>query len=503
MPVLSTTSGWTGHRSWVGVVAALLVAATCLTPAPAGGPADGGVADPSLATIADPPSPDLVLPPTPGSGFTREVLWERKVSFEGRLLLSASAVDLTGDGLDEILVHGWRRNEPSGVVALDGASGDLLWRAGFPQRSCVVASDLDGDGAAEVVVAWGEELSVLEGATGERLRGTALRGSIGDLVCATVFERSDGGSPGRFGAGVVYTAGKKRDDVLVVLSGDDLRELWSRDAVEGSGPFATGFTYPSARDVDGDGRDEVLVAENGNHLLCFTANGEVAWNVGLGRCERLNPAGVVSSAPVVADLLGDGIAELAVGCFAGAVVVLDARTGEELDRLQFGVESHEEHLSNSKIPKFIRDALRDTGEPVNCLTAVELDGSAGSELVLGCSDGFVYSFDVGPGGVMWKFKTRDNVYDPCLIVGDAASASAADSPVDAGATSDLLLWDVEGVYLLDGETGQARGGFEDVDGANGLVACSIAGTTSPSLVRVAPERGVLTAWTFAEPVSHE
>jgi len=68
----------------------------------------------------------------------------------------------------------------------------------------------------------------------------------------------------------------------------------------------------------------VLVAENGNHLLCLSGDGELQWDVGLGKCERLNPEGVVSSTPVVADLLGDGIAELAVGCFAGAVVVMDA-----------------------------------------------------------------------------------------------------------------------------------------------------------------------------------
>ncbi len=225
------------------------------------------------------------------------------------------------------------------------------------------------------------------------------------------------------GADIVYTAGKKRDDVLVVLAGDDLRELWSRDSVSAGGPFAGGFTYPCALDLDADGRDEILVAENGNHLLCLSSDGELAWDVGLGKRERLNPEGVVSSKPVVADFLGDGIAELAVGCFAGAVVVMDARTGEVLDRLQFGVESHESHLTNPKIPRFIRDALRETGEPVNCLTPVELDGSPGSELVLGCSDGFVYACDPGSGDIMWKFGTRENVYDPCLLVGGAGEAA--------------------------------------------------------------------------------
>jgi outer membrane protein assembly factor BamB len=195
------------------------------------------------------------------------------------------------------------------------------------------------------------------------------------------------------------------------------------------------------------------VAENGNHLLCLSGDGDLLWDVGLGKCERLNPEGVVSSVPVVADIDGDGNAELAVGCFGGAVVIMHARTGEVFDRFQFGIESHERHLANEKIPRFIRDALSKTGEPVNCLTAVELDGSAGCELVLGCSDGFLYACDPGSGDTMWRFDTLETVYDPCVLVG-----AAGDPSVDTvgGGTYDLLAWDVGGVYLLDGRTGLAR-----------------------------------------------
>lgn len=499
-------------RVWLRVA----VAATVLAAPPRPVHADAVAAGPNGPTLPGAHVPDLVLPPEPGPGFALEFLWERTVSFAGRVLFSGSAVDLDGDGRDEIVLHGGRRNEPSGVVVLDGASGDALWRADFPQRSCVVAADMTGDGAAEVVVACGHELSVLDGATGERVRGTTLAGAIGDLVCARVCELPGEGGPDGFGPGIVYTAGKKRDDVLAVLAGDDLRELWSRDAASAAGPFASGFTHPCALDVDGDGRDEVLVAENGNHLLCLSGDGELAWDVGLGRRERLNPEGVVSSAPVVADFLGDGIPELAVGCFAGAVVVMDARTGEVLDRLQFGVESHESHLTNSKIPRFIRDALRETGEPVNCLTPAELDGGPGSELVLGCSDGFLYAYDPGSGEAMWRFETRENVYDPCLLVGDMGEASRgadgeapagaeADPSVDAqgGATFDLLLWDVEGVYLLDGKTGLARAGFDGVAGAAALMACDLVGTSEPELVRISPVGGTVSAWSFAETEPHE
>ncbi len=480
-----------------------------------------------VAARAEAASPVLLLPAGPGPGFTIEVLWERAVSLPGQALLTGAVADLDGDGRDEVLLHGGRRNDPSHVAVLDGADGHELWRAAFPGRSCAVTADLDGDGSAEVVVACGADLSVLDGATGELVLGTTLRGTIGDLVCARVCARPGGGGGGLerpggvgsdgfggvgsvgFGPGIIYTAGKKRDDVMVALSGEDLHELWTRDAASGRGPFARGFTHPSAWDVDGDGGDEVLVAENGNHLLCLSGGGELLWDVGLGKCERLNPDGVVSSTPVVADFFGDGIAELAVGCFAGAVVVMDARTGDVLDRFQFGIESHETHLTNEKIPRFIRNALSTTGEPVNCLTVVELDGGPGSELVLGCSDGFLYACDPGSGDVMWRFDTLETVYDPCVLVRatDVSSTdkrSVDDEPRDPGdgltaetdllATYDLLAWDVEGLYLLDGRTGLARAGFGGVPGAARVLPCDLDGAGALEIIHVASETRRVTAW---------
>ena len=471
----------------------------------------GTAAGSPCAARAEAASPVLLLPAGSGAGFTMQVLWERTVSLPGQVLLSGAVADLDGDGRDEVLLHGGRRNDPSQVAVLDGADGHELWRAAFPGRSCVVTADLDEDGSAEVVVACGAKLSVLDGATGERVLGTALRGTIGDLVCARVCARAGGGGGGSggFGPGIIYTAGKKRDDVMVVLSGEDLQELWTRDAASGRGPFARGFTHPSAQDVDGDGRDEVLIAENGNHLLCLSGDGELQWDVGLGKCERLNPEGVVSSTPVVADFFGDGITELAVGCFAGAVVVMDARTGDVLDRFQFGVESHGTHLTNEKIPRFIRNALSTTGEPVNCLTVVELDGGPGSELVLGCSDGFLYACDPGSGDVMWRFDTLETVYDPCVLVRATDVPSTDKRSVDAQprdtgerltdeadalATCDLLAWDVEGVYLLDGRTGLARAGFGGVPGAARVLPCDLDGAGALEIIHVASETRRVTAW---------
>jgi outer membrane protein assembly factor BamB len=398
-----------------------------------------------------------------------EVVWERALDLPRRGVVTGFTADLDGDGRDEVVLHRGLRNEPSQVVALRGSDGEELWRAAFPERSCAIAADLDSDGRSEVVVACARELSVLDGGTGETVRTAALRSTIGDLACL----RGDRTC-------VVYTAGRKRDDILVVLGGADLSERWSRHAAGAGGPFAAGFTRPTALDVDADGRDELVVVENGNHLLCLSWDGEILWDVGLGRRERLNPEGVVSSTPVVADLFGDGVLELAVGCFAGAVVVIDARTGEELDRAQFGVESHELHLSNSKIPRFIRDALRRTGEPVNCLAPVELDGNPGAELVLACSDGYLYAWDPGSGDVMWRFETSDNVYDSCVLVDEKA----------------LLAWDAEAAYLLDGASGLELPGHEAWGGVSAVIACDRGGASPTVFVQVGVDGRQVTARTF-------
>jgi len=185
----------------------------------------------------------------------------------------------------------------------------------------------------------------------------------------------------------------------------------------------------------------------------------------------------------VADLLGDGITEMAVGCFAGAVVVLDARTGEVLDRVRYGAESHEEHLNNPRIPSFIRAALGRTGEPINCLTPVELDGGPGAELVLGCSDGFLYAFDPGDGETMWRFDTRENVYEPCLLP-------------DGGA---LLVWDVTGAYLVERATGVGRSVSQEVTDTSTVLSCELDGVAGAEFVHVALREPRVTAWRVVGP----
>lgn len=423
----------------------------------------------------------LVLPAAGAAdaGPPLTAVWGRAVPAPSRCVVAGAVLDVDGDGRDEVMVRHWYRDDPSGLMVLSGRGGEVLWHVPFPERSVATPADLNGDGTDEVVAAWGESLAVLDGASGARTAVARLRAAVGELEACAL--------DGRPGDDIVYTAGEQADDVLVALSGVGLAELWSLSAVGYRGPFARGFGAPVAAELAGDGLADILVPENGNRLLRIDRSGERVWDVVLGRRERLDPSGVVSSRPVVAELYGGG-RDVSVGCFAGAVVTLDSATGEELGRFQFGQRAHDGLLRNRRLPRHLRDALARTGEPIGELSPVELDGSPGLELVFGCADGFLYALDPRSGRTLWELETRENVYEPCV----ALSRGEGSPPL-------LIAWDSERCYLVDGSTGSSsapslRDGAVEFawSGVTAVLPCDLEGDGLADLVcLVSRERRVV------------
>ncbi len=192
--------------------------------------------------------------------------------------------DLDGDGEPEIVLAQHHEylgsNDYSAILCLTALklTGEVLWQRGRPVPEpvpgssdlCFQVHDLDGDGRCEVVHCADFELRVADGLTG------ALRHAQPTPLSEP--PRAPGAWPLRriLGDAIYFAdlAGTGRADHLLLKDryrqlwayGPDLRERWSVVCRTGH--------YPAGWDLDGDGREEVLV---GYSLV--GPDGEVRWQL--------------------------------------------------------------------------------------------------------------------------------------------------------------------------------------------------------------------------------
>ncbi len=179
------------------------------------------------------------------------------------------AGDLDGDGaVDIVSTRNVDNNDihyTSAVVA-QKLDGSVLWRWGDPQIgrkklhhdvACQIY-DWDGDGKNEVVLCGDRFLFELDGATGREKRRLPLPKDSGDCL---VFVNLSGNS--------------RPTDVLVKTRytqiwafSRDWKQLWT---VENPGGYRTAH-QPVAVDLDGDGRDEIMAG-----YAMLNADGSTRW----------------------------------------------------------------------------------------------------------------------------------------------------------------------------------------------------------------------------------
>jgi subtilisin family serine protease len=378
--------------------------------------------------------------------------------------------------LDPTLHPGWP--VPFSLLSQGAAGVSLLEH--------MTAADLDGDGAAELVFAYGTQVTAL------RSDGTALAGwprpingknalaniqhgpAVGDIdgdgkpdVVAANCEPVDNSCSGEIfawradgttlpgwpvpldGNGHVALGDIDGDGVLDVVASN-----WSGVTVrKGNGVTLPGFPVgleevdpPAIGDLDGDGKNEIVVAgvRNGSNLWVVGNQGVVR----PGFPRLLSGVAIEAhSLPALADLDGDGTLEIAIGGTDGLL--------------------HAVRADGSELPGFPRPTQNTW---LNSPTLGDLDGDGRPEIVVGnnlvfdgVSDYIDYSYAFRANGAPlpgWPVSLAYSYLDADAFFGAGAAALAdvdGDGRADAIFSSDAVASAPRALHALRFDGAEAAG----------------------------------------------
>jgi hypothetical protein len=246
--------------------------------------------------------------------------------------VAATAADVTGDGVDDIITAAGQGGGPH-VKVFDGVTGAEIrsffaYAPNFRGGVWVAAGDFDGDGRADIVTGAGEG-----GASHVRVWG-----SNGGLL--RDFFAFDPSVAGGARVAVGDFNGDKKADIaaatgvgvapqVTLFDGQSLAVLTRITAYETA---FTGGVYLAAGDVDGDGRAEVITGAGqggGPRVRVLTA----ATGAALYDFFTVDPSFTGGARVAARDVTGDGRAEVITGGGVGGFARVQVYSGTNLARL--------------------------------------------------------------------------------------------------------------------------------------------------------------------------